>query len=95
MAYSHKGGTLDIKYLILADRVNISWADSEPGVSDEQLAKLFERLYRVESSRNRHHGGSGLGLSIVENIIIAHKGKIKAFHSEFGGVEFKLTLPLA
>ncbi len=95
LAYSHHGGTLDIRYLILADRVNIFWADSEPGVSDEQLARLFERLYRVESSRNRFHGGSGLGLSIVENIVFAHKGAIKAFHSEYGGVEFKITLPLA
>ena len=47
----------------------IDFADSAPGVSDEQLARLCERFYRAEGSRNRASGGSGLGLAICLNIV--------------------------
>ncbi len=52
----------------------IDFADSAPGVSDEQLARLCERFYRAEGSRNRASGGSGLGLAICLNIVAAHGG---------------------
>ena len=45
-------------------RQRLTFADSAPGVSDDQLQKLFERFYRTEGSRNRASGGSGLGLAI-------------------------------
>ena len=69
----------------------VEWSDSEPGVSDEELEKLFERLYRVETSRNRNAGGSGLGLSICKNIVEAHEGTIVAKHSPLGGITFMIT----
>ena len=53
-----------------------TFADSAPGVSDEQLEQLFERFYRTEGSRNRASGGSGLGLAICLNIVEAHGGHI-------------------
>ncbi|MDK6752831.1 ATP-binding protein, partial [Escherichia coli] len=64
--------------------VLLTFADSAPGVSDEQLQKLFERFYRTEGSRNRASGGSGLGLAICVNIVQAHNGLIRAAHSPFG-----------
>ena len=70
------------------------WADSAPGVSDEQLARLCERFYRAEGSRNRASGGSGLGLAICLNIVAAHGGTLRADHSPFGGVSIKVELPL-
>jgi two-component system sensor histidine kinase BaeS len=68
--------------------------DSAPGVSDQELTHLFERLYRTEVSRSRRHGGAGLGLSIVQQIVSAHGGDIQAGHSELGGIKMTVTLPL-
>jgi two-component system sensor histidine kinase BaeS len=72
----------------------LTFADSAPGVSDEQLARLFERFYRAEGSRNRASGGSGLGLAICQNIVEAHGGCLSAAHSPSGGVSIRVALPL-
>ncbi len=68
--------------------------DSAPGVADEHLGKLFERLYRVDASRSRTSGGAGLGLSICANIVHGHNGTITAQHSELGGLCIDVQLPL-
>jgi len=67
--------------------------DSEPGVEHENIALLFDRFYRVEKSRNRAMGGSGLGLSICKTIIEAHDGNITAGPSCYGGLSIKIILP--
>ena len=69
--------------------------DSAPGVPDSQLDRLFDRLYRVEGSRNRSTGGAGLGLAICRNIALAHEGSIEALHSPLGGIWMRITLPLS
>ena len=94
LLYSDPGGLISVEYQCSPQEVTILWSDTAPGVSDEQLQRLFERLYRAESSRNRHSGGSGLGLSISKNIIEAHNGSICAKHSSLGGVTFVITLPI-
>ncbi len=68
--------------------------DSTPGVSEEHLAKLFDRLYRVDSSRSRDLGGAGLGLSICYNIVKGHNGTIEAKKSSLGGLLISVCLPL-
>ncbi|WP_422380967.1 ATP-binding protein [Marinicellulosiphila megalodicopiae] len=75
-------------------KVTIHWQDSGPGASDEQLEQLFNRLYRIEDSRNKLTGGSGLGLSICKNIVEAHQGSIHATHSKLGGINIIIELPL-
>ena len=72
----------------------IHFQDSAPGVPEDELERLFERLYRVESSRNRNSGGAGLGLSICRNIVEAHGGTISAQTSPLGGVGITVRLPL-
>lgn len=74
--------------------IEITWCDSKPGVSDEDLPRLFDRLFRVETSRNRHTGGSGLGLAIGKNIVEAHGGRISAYHSPHGGLGILIIFPL-
>ncbi len=69
--------------------------DSAPGVAEEHLAHLFDRLYRVEASRSRMSGGAGLGLSICSNIVNGHSGTIEATHSQLGGLCIKVQLPLS
>ena len=72
----------------------IRFEDSPPDVPDTALPRLFERLYRVESSRNRATGGAGIGLSICHNIVTAHDGSISAHHAALGGLEIRVRLPL-
>lgn len=68
--------------------------DSAPGVPPQLHEKLFERLYRAESSRSRETGGAGLGLSICRNIVEAHDGRITIGTSDLGGLQVTVTLPL-
>ena len=93
MRYTDSPGELTITVEKQGDRVIISFQDSGPGVSDADLPRLFERLFRVESSRNRSSGGAGLGLSICKNIVEAHEGTISAQRSPINGLWIKIDLP--
>lgn len=73
--------------------VALSVADAGPGVPPDALPRLFDRLYRVESSRTRGNGGAGLGLAICKSIVEAHGGTIEARRSTAGGLEIVVTLP--
>ncbi|MCM2285879.1 MAG: ATP-binding protein [Desulfobacula sp.] len=93
LKYTRKPGTLT-----LADRIEnrmliIVIEDSGPGVPPEAVDKLFNRLYRVDPSRNRG-GGSGLGLSICKTIVSAHGGEIFAGTTKGSGLAITLKLPL-
>ncbi len=68
--------------------------DSAPGVPVDAHAHLFDRLFRVESSRSREYGGAGLGLAICRNIVLAHGGQIVASASPLGGLAINLRLPV-
>ena len=72
----------------------IEISDDGPGFTAEQSAHLFERFFRVDSSRARGNGGgSGLGLSIVAAIVAAHGGSVEARPGPSGGATFTVRLP--
>ncbi len=93
LKYTDPGGKLRINVLKDGGSVIIDVQDSAPGVAEAVLEKLFERLYRVESSRSRATGGAGLGLAICRNIVEAHEGTITAKPSPLGGVWIQVGLP--
>lgn len=93
LRYTDMPGKLHVTLNTTADQVIITFSDSAPGVPTESLPRLFERLYRVESSRNRATGGAGIGLSISYNITQAHGGLITAEPSPLGGLSVIITLP--
>jgi two-component system sensor histidine kinase BaeS len=93
--YVQAPGILKITGQVDAQDLVICFQDSGPGVPEESLPRLFDRLYRVESSRNRASGGSGLGLSICRQIIKHHHGSIWAEHSSMGGLLIGISLPLS
>ncbi|MEU4390064.1 HAMP domain-containing sensor histidine kinase [Kribbella sp. NPDC023855] len=70
-------------------------ADTGPGLSNEQKARVFERFYRADSARTRSTGGSGLGLSIVAALVAAHNGKVTVADTPGHGATFTVHLPLA
>jgi two-component system, OmpR family, sensor histidine kinase BaeS len=94
LRYTDAPGTIAVSMRRRAERVIVEWEDSAPGVPAGDLARLTERLYRVEGSRSRASGGSGLGLAIARAIVEAHGGTLSARASELGGLLIELDFPV-
>ena len=93
--YTDSPGTIRVRVEVFGEVIHYIIEDSAPGVAQEHLDKLFDRLYRVESSRSRESGGVGLGLAICRNIVKAHGGEIEAGESELGGLRISVHLPVS
>jgi len=74
------------------DEVRCEVSDQGPGIPAQHLPYIFERFYRVDTSRNRHTGGSGLGLAIVRSLVLAQGGRIKAESVEAQGTSIVFWL---
>ena len=83
-----------IKVTKIEMNIEIIFEDDGQGVSLEHLPFIFERLYRVDTSRANNTGGSGLGLSIVKEYIEAHSGNIYAYQANTGGLGIRINLPV-
>jgi len=92
--YTDSPGSLKIYERHDADKLTICFEDSAPGVPEKALERLFDRLYRVDKSRNRELGGSGLGLAICKQIVESHGGKIVAALASAGGLLIRVEFPL-
>ena len=92
-ASAEQPGYLRLRLNQTAEAVILEWSDSSPSVPEEELAKIFDRLYRVDASRNRESGGSGLGLAIVHSVVQAHGGSVTAKTSNLGGLSVCIRLP--
>src|SRR6266545_3184696 len=71
----------------------IEVCDTGPGMAVADAQRVFERLYRADSSRSRRHGGAGLGLSIVAAIVQAHGGRVELWTAPWAGARFRVLLP--
>ena len=70
-------------------------ADDGPGMAPHDAARAFERFYRADPSRSRSSGGAGLGLAIVHDIVVAHRGETRLDTAPGRGLTVTITLPLA
>ena len=73
----------------------LSVADHGSGLREEDRDRIFEPFYRADPSRSRDSGGAGLGLSIVNAVIVAHGGRVDVKKTSGGGATFSVELPLA
>lgn len=93
LRFTPRSGTVRITARSVDGFVEVSVSDSGPGIAQQHLPHLFERFYKVDSSRRE--GGTGLGLAIVRHIVLAHGGKVSV-DSEVGrGTRFTFTVPVA
>ncbi|OCQ21513.1 hypothetical protein A7985_13000 [Pseudoalteromonas luteoviolacea] len=92
--YTDSPGRVIFKMYQHKEHLNIELQDSSPTVTDEEIPKLFERLYRVESSRSRATGGSGLGLSICKSLVELMSGSIDIKRGTLGGLDISISIPI-
>jgi len=93
LRYTDPGGRLRLSTTIRDNQCSLIFDDTPPAPPEAEMANLFDRFFRVEQSRSRSFGGSGLGLTICKQIIAAHDGEIHAESSPLGGLRIRLTLP--
>ena len=92
--YNKRGGKLRISLKHADENIEIHIADTGMGIPAESLPHIFERFYRVDKARSRSTGGSGLGLSIVRNMVEKNHGSICAESTIGKGTSFTLTFPV-
>ncbi len=93
LRYTDAPGAVRLSLFEAANDVRLTLEDTAPAVPEAQLEQLFEPLFRLEGSRARASGGSGLGLAVSKSIVRAHGGTIRAQASELGGLAISLSLP--
>ncbi|MGC9196397.1 MAG: ATP-binding protein [Syntrophobacteraceae bacterium] len=94
LRYAEVPGSLKVSHTTQGDRFLVTFEDSGPGVPEQSLPFLFDRLYRVDRARTRKNGGSGLGLSICKSIMESFSGSINASNSSDGGLKIVLSFGL-
>ncbi len=95
LRYTPEGGWIKIQLQRQGHHAIISVHNSGPEISEEAMAHLFERFYRVDKARDRASGGTGLGLAIARKLAEAHGGTLMGENHSEGGVVFKLVLPVS
>ena len=91
--YSEDGKHVGVGVTTSKGQVQISVADVGVGIPKDEQSRIFERFYRVDSSRSRQTGGTGLGLSLVKHIVFSHGGEITLFSQPKVGSTFTISLP--
>ncbi len=93
LKFTPPGGKITIKSYKAGEQAQIDISDTGCGIPEEAQSKIFEEFYRVDNPINQEVKGTGLGLTLVKNIIEAHKGKIWVKSKVGTGSTFSFTLP--
>ncbi|MDQ6796539.1 MAG: ATP-binding protein [Actinomycetota bacterium] len=92
-AHTPPGTIATITVSEASGEVLVEVSDDGPGLTQEQAGQVFDRFYRADPSRSRHHGGTGLGLGIVAAIVAAHGGSVEVASAPGEGTAIRLRLP--
>jgi two-component system phosphate regulon sensor histidine kinase PhoR len=91
--YTPTGGKIEVVWQETHDGIQLCVADTGPGIAAEHIPRLTERFYRVDRSRSRETGGTGLGMAIVKHVINRHHGELKIESTVGLGSRFYLCFP--
>jgi two-component system phosphate regulon sensor histidine kinase PhoR len=92
--YNRPGGTVRVSVNVSGRQVRIDIADTGAGIPPADLARVFERFYRVDKSRTRDSGGTGLGLAIAKHAIESQGGTLSVTSKIGVGSTFTIHLPV-
>lgn len=93
--FTPPGGCVSVSATRRDGAIDVTVADTGPGIPAEHLPRVFERFYRVDTSRSRDAGGTGIGLAIARSVVEAHGGRIWAESEPGRGSTFTFELPAA
>jgi len=91
--YTPEGGKVCVTWAQMGEEIELSVSDTGPGIAAEHIPRLTERFYRVDRSRSRETGGTGLGMAIVKHVINRHHGELKIESTVGVGSRFCLVFP--
>jgi two-component system sensor histidine kinase BaeS len=94
LRYAQAPGVLRILRELTPGGLRVHFDDSGPGVPEESLDRLFDRLYRVGKARSRVQGGSSLGLAICKSIVECFGGRIEGANAPSGGLRITILFPV-
>ena len=92
--YNRPGGFVQTDITMDSTSLSIRVEDSGIGIAKEDQKRIFERFYRVDTSRSRAIGGTGLGLSIVKHLAVLYSGEVSMESTPGVGTTFTVRLPL-
>ncbi len=92
--YNRVGGKVSVRLRTEGGARILTVADSGIGIRQQDLPRIFERFYRVDTARSRETGGTGLGLSIVRHAVERHSGTVQVESALGEGTTFRVTLPI-
>ena len=91
--FTPPGGTITLRSGAEGENIRIEVEDSGTGIPEEQLGRIFERFYQVEGGSKRPHKGTGLGLTLVKEIVEAHRGTVSVQSEPDVGTTFTIRIP--
>lgn len=93
LQHTPDGTAITVRVGTEGDDAILEVVDQGPGMSEEDVERVFERFFRTDSSRARASGGTGLGLSIVDSLTRAHHGSVTVSSPPGQGCTFRVSLP--
>jgi signal transduction histidine kinase len=95
LKFTPAGGTVTVSLKGTSDEVILQVTDTGIGIPEEHMERVFDRFYQVDGTTRRRHGGSGLGLALVKEIVESHGGSVTVESMVGKGSTFSVRLPAA